>query len=104
MALKLSSPCNCSSFSESEMDVARQLIQLCRDDDDNIIFDNEGNREKGKRKQINCEEDDASPAPCSSSSSSSSSSPLKRRKKRFRSIHFIYRSTKPLIVFRLGAA
>ncbi|GLT97708.1 hypothetical protein SLE2022_152600 [Rubroshorea leprosula] len=87
MATKLSSPCNSaesSSFSESEMDVARQLIQLCGGvevNDDGC----EGNSEKlPKRKlQVDDHEDDVSS--------------LKPRK-RFRSINYIYSSTKKIAV------
>lgn len=86
MAPKLSSPCNStesSSFSESEMDAARQLIQLCEGGE---VGDdgNEGNSEKlPKRKFQVGDEDDVSS--------------LKRRK-RFRSINYIYSSTKKIAV------
>ncbi|XVE84647.1 hypothetical protein DITRI_Ditri17bG0029600 [Diplodiscus trichospermus] len=77
-------------FSESEVDVARQLIKLCSDNDnvDHSIG------LTGKRRRV--EDDELGAA---SAIVNVEDEQLKLRKRKSRSIHYIYKSTKPLVVF-----
>ncbi|XVF37903.1 hypothetical protein REPUB_Repub20aG0051400 [Reevesia pubescens] len=105
VALKqLSSTCKYEGtlgFSESEIDVARQLIKLCSDnnDNDNInIGDKMGLT--GKRRRIQEDEFDAASAMIIEDIfEDNEDENFKPRKTKSRSIHYIYRSTKPLVVF-----
>ncbi|XVF84538.1 hypothetical protein PTKIN_Ptkin17bG0044900 [Pterospermum kingtungense] len=75
-------------FSESEIDVARQLIKLCSDDD--------GIGLTGKRRRV---EDDEFGA-ASAVNFDIEDDDFKPRKRKSRSIHYIYRSTEPPASFR----
>ena len=79
-----------SGFSESEIDVARQLIKLCSHDDK--IDGNVGLT--GKRRRVEDDEFGAASAKINIEDEH-----LNLRKRKSRSIHYIYRSTKPLVVF-----
>ncbi|GMJ01769.1 hypothetical protein HRI_003846100 [Hibiscus trionum] len=73
-----------TSFSDTEMDVARQLMQLCRKYSDDI----NGNTGSKKEKRA----DETNPL------DEEEEEHLQPRKKRFKSIDFIYRTTQPFII------
>lgn len=82
-------------FSESEIDVARQLIKLCSDNDS--IDDS---RLTGKRRKVQDEGfGKASAMIVEDIFEDNEEEHLNRRKRKSRSIHYIYSSTKPLVVF-----
>ncbi|KAL4273819.1 hypothetical protein GQ457_13G029980 [Hibiscus cannabinus] len=77
-----------SGLSESEIDVARQLIKLRSDDNGNCVNNhNMGRILTGKRRRIG-----------DNNIAAVEDEHLKLRKRKSRSIHFIYRSTKPLVL------
>lgn len=75
-------------FSESEIDVARQLIQLCSDHQNNNI----GLAVTAKRKRV----EDGEFGAASAININIEDEDFKPRKIKSRSIHYIYSSTKPL--------
>ncbi|KAL4378026.1 hypothetical protein GQ457_02G037150 [Hibiscus cannabinus] len=86
-----------TSFSETEMDVARQLMQLCRKHgvDDGIDGDRGSKKAKQadetlswKRHALEYEEHEKE----------EEKEHIRPRKRRFKSIGFIYRTTEPLII------
>ncbi|TYI91865.1 hypothetical protein E1A91_D02G025500v1 [Gossypium mustelinum] len=81
---KPSSPCKRqkpTSFSAIEMDVARQLMQLCKQ---YINGDKGSKKTKEKSNPLEVEEEEEEH--------------LQPRRRKFKSIDFIYSSTKPLII------
>ena len=96
------------SFSESEMDVARQLIQLSGDSDDSHNHDDDNNMNNSEVKVEQSEGDDAADV-CSTNNiretieeeeeeEEEDDEIFDRRKRRFRSIYHVYKSTKPVII------
>ncbi|KAK9989141.1 hypothetical protein SO802_029380 [Lithocarpus litseifolius] len=90
------------SFSESEMDVARQLIQLSGDSDDNHNHDDDNNMNSSEVKVEQSKGDDAADV-CSTNNiretiEEEDDEVFDRRKRRFRSIYHVYKSTKPVII------
>ena len=92
------------SFSESEMDVARQLIQLSGDSDDNHNHDDDNNMNNSEVKVEQSEGDHAADV-CSTNNiretieeEEEDDEIFYRRKRRFRSIYHVYKSTKPVII------
>ena len=91
------------SFSESEMDVARQLIQLSGDSDDSHNHDDDNNMNNSEVKVEQSEGDDAADV-CSTNNiretieEEEEDEIFYRRKRRFRSIYHVYKSTKPVII------
>ncbi|KAK9989142.1 hypothetical protein SO802_029381 [Lithocarpus litseifolius] len=95
------------SFSESEMDVARQLIQLSGDSEDNHNHDDDNNVNSSEVKVEQSKGDDAADV-CSTNNiretieeeeeEEEDDEIFDRRKRRFRSIYHVYKSTKPVII------
>lgn len=94
------------SFSESEMDVARQLIQLSGDSDDNHNHDDDNNTNSSEVKVEQSKGDDATDV-CSTNNIRETIEEVEeekvdeifyRRKRRFRSIYHVYKSTEPVII------
>lgn len=94
------------SFSESEMDVARQLIQLSGDSDDNHNHDDDNNTNSSEVKVEQSKGDDATDV-CSTNNIRETIEAVEeeevdeifyRRKRRFRSIYHVYKSTEPVII------
>ncbi|EOY05118.1 Uncharacterized protein TCM_020206 [Theobroma cacao] len=88
------------SFSEMEMDVARQLMQLCK------VRNNTGNNKGTERKNEEKEENESNRSEITSSTVTIDQYPLEEeedehlqpRKRRYKSIDSLYRSTKPLSI------
>ncbi|KAL4614737.1 hypothetical protein ACB092_07G074800 [Castanea dentata] len=93
------------SFSESEMDVAQQLIQLSGDSDDNHNQDDDNNTNSSEVKVERSKGDDAADV-CSTNNiretieeeEEDGDEIFYRRKRRFRSIYNVYKSTEPVII------
>ncbi|KAK8549329.1 hypothetical protein V6N13_009005 [Hibiscus sabdariffa] len=86
------------SFSETEMDVARQLMQLCRKHSDDGI-----NGDRGSMKAKQAEADETNPwnryaLEDGEHKEHEEEEHIQPRKRRFKSIDFIYRTTEPLII------
>jgi hypothetical protein len=101
------------SFSESEMDVARQLIQLSGGSDDHHHNDDDNNNTscaEGKVEQSKV--GDATDASSTNTTTIGETFDVKEeedgicwpRKRRFRSISHLYSSTKPVIVAIVNAS
>ncbi|OMO51776.1 hypothetical protein CCACVL1_29596 [Corchorus capsularis] len=101
---KLSSSCKYDGtlslgFSESEIDVARQLIRLCCNNDGNI---DENGVVSGKRRRVPGDGFDGINRANSAAmviEDNDDDLHLKPRKRKSKSIHYIYSSTKPIVVF-----
>jgi hypothetical protein len=88
-------------FSESEMDVARQLIQLSGESDDHHHHrddDDNNNNSCGEGKAEQSKVGDASSTNYTIGETFEEDGICWPRKRRFRSIYHLYSSTKPVIV------